>query len=969
MAVPKPAPKSDATEVELLRRRIESLERELRQARGIDASADAERTHPERNHQGTQDQLARRLDVVQRCAALSGDPQQVIERVVALIGEVLEVPLVGVSEFHGDAFALPALYDRGAVARDPGVFPIVGTPCARVRAAETAQTFGNVSQSFPAAAFLVARDAQFYCGTPACDQTGEVVGVTFVCDQRARTFSADETELLVALARRVGVELERRRIIAARDRAEHSQADRERLYRAAVDAGDAVVYQLDFAQNQYVYVGDGIEHLLGYSPAEFTPQYWVDFAQCERVHRPASGVTREDASRMFLAGKLDQWWAEFKCETADGGTRWLSDCSAPITDAEGRVCGSLGFLQDVTESKRAQQELRKTQFAVDHAADAIYWVQADGRISYVNRAACRMLGYTHDELVTMSVPDIDPDFPSDVWPERWRAMKDAGSSTFPAHHRGKNGAVFPVEITTDYFEFEGHEYMWAYVRDVSERERDAEALRRSEHELRTITDNLPILIARVDAQRRFRFVNKEYERWFRRPAAEFLGRRVCDVLREENFRLVRLKVDAALAGDVIRFETPLLVDGLRRRWADCTFIPDRGEDGGVRGFYSLMRDVTARKKSDEVNRRLFAAIEAAGEAIMITDVESRIEYVNSAFERLHGWSRGETVGRTPQILKSGKHDDAFYEQMWKTIGRGEIWKGTLLNHRKDGTLVDVDETIAPVIDAAGRITHYIAVERDISERVRTAEELRRQQAELAHISRLSVMGELATGIAHELNQPLTAIVNSAESALNRVSQESVNTDELRIDLHGVAEQAERAGRIIRRMRDHVGRRKPARSSVRLNELIPRVLLFFEAELRTSKIELEINSDSELPLVNVDRVQIEQVLVNLIRNAIDALGAAPLTGRLITIHTSTSEPTRVECGVSDNGPGISEYRVDNLFTPFTTSKPGGLGMGLSITRSIIESHGGRIWVAQRKGGGASFRFTLPIAGEQGAGHAE
>lgn len=257
---------------------------------------------------------------------------------------------------------------------------------------------------------------------------------------------------------------------------------------------------------------------------------------------------------------------------------------------------------------------------------------------------------------------------------------------------------------------------------------------------------------------------------------------------------------------------------------------------------------------------------------------------------------------------------------------------------------------------------------NITQRVLAEERAQQHQAELAHVGRLGTMGELASGMAHELNQPLTAIINYAEACVLELRSSQGGSAEVIDNMEEVVAQAERAGQIIRRLRNFVRRRETKRSTVHLNHLIREVTELLEAEMRLAQITLRLDLSDDLPQLRADSIQIEQVLLNLVRNAIDAMSATEPEKRALTIR-SRLRADGVEASVCDSGPGLSPEIADRLFHPFASTKLKGLGLGLSISQSIIQAHGGRIWAEANAEQGTMFIFTLPFTGEGESSGAE
>lgn len=263
----------------------------------------------------------------------------------------------------------------------------------------------------------------------------------------------------------------------------------------------------------------------------------------------------------------------------------------------------------------------------------------------------------------------------------------------------------------------------------------------------------------------------------------------------------------------------------------------------------------------------------------------------------------------------------------------------------------------PDHDAISATTMAARLAGIIVERARGEERAREQLAQLAHVARLATMGEMASGLAHELNQPLCAITNFTEACLELMNQDGHDSTQLSQTLREIGKQAQRAGGVIRRLRDFVKGRAPQRESVDINKILREVVALTSVEARQSEVRVRMSLAKRLPKVFADSIQIEQVLVNLVRNAFEAMHDATVSRKLLTIGTLRRKGC-VEVTVSDNGPGIPAETKERLFEPFFTTKSHGMGMGLSISRSILEVHEGNMWVTSNRNGGTTFHFTLP-----------
>jgi C4-dicarboxylate-specific signal transduction histidine kinase len=263
----------------------------------------------------------------------------------------------------------------------------------------------------------------------------------------------------------------------------------------------------------------------------------------------------------------------------------------------------------------------------------------------------------------------------------------------------------------------------------------------------------------------------------------------------------------------------------------------------------------------------------------------------------------------------------------------------------------------PVLNAAGDVVELVGSTMDMTERKKTEEVLQKAQAHINHITHMTMMGELAASIAHEVNQPLAAVITNAEACLRWLDQGSPNLDEAREAVSRIIRDGRRGGDVITRIRALLKKEPPVNISLKVNELIQETMALAQARLRGVTLRIELAES--LPSVCADRVQLQQVLLNLMANAVDAMKSLTQRQRLLHIQTMSQMPGMVLVRIRDSGPGLDPDKIEQLFEPFYTTKTQGLGMGLSISRSIIEAHGGRLWAEPAGESGAVFQFTLPV----------
>jgi C4-dicarboxylate-specific signal transduction histidine kinase len=279
--------------------------------------------------------------------------------------------------------------------------------------------------------------------------------------------------------------------------------------------------------------------------------------------------------------------------------------------------------------------------------------------------------------------------------------------------------------------------------------------------------------------------------------------------------------------------------------------------------------------------------------------------------------------------------------------------------RRDGTIRHLEALGHPVLNETGEVAEYIGKIIDVTERKQAEEAMHSAQTELAQFSRAIVMGELAASIAHEVNQPLAAVVTSGNAGLTWLAGAAPNLEEARVCLERIIRDGKRAADVIARIRALLSQTEMSKERLDINEAIQEVAALAQAELRRNAVALRMDLTADLPPILGDRVQLQQVMLNLIMNGIEAMSMVMDRPAELMITTQRHEADAVRVRVADCGAGIDSERMKRIFDRFYTTKVGGLGMGLSISRSIIEAHGGRLWATQNAGPGAMLQFTLPI----------
>jgi PAS domain S-box-containing protein len=702
-----------------------------------------------------------------------------------------------------------------------------------------------------------------------------------------------------------------------------------------------------------------------------------------------------------------------------------------LAEAEQARHAALSILEDAVQAKH---RLEITQHALDRSADAVLWVERDATFSYANESACRLLGYTRNELLNLSVPEIDRNYPAEKMAEVFTTLTQQKTLDLESVLTAKDGRIIPVEIHDSLIAFESRTFICAFIHDISERKRMQAAI-----EKRIVTLTRPLNQA----------PNIAFEELFdlaeiQRIQDEFSAATgVASIITlPDGTPITRASNFTCLCNDIIRktekgcsncFKSdavlgrhhqdgplvqPCLSGGLWDAGVSIT-VGDRhianwligqvrnetqtdeamriyareigaDEQKFMDAFYNVpvmslerfkkiaqalftlanqlstsayqniqqARVIAERQKAEENILRLSTAINQTVEAVVITDAQGIIQYVNPAFESITGYQKHEVIGKNPSILKSGRHEAAFYRGLWNTILSGQTWTGRFINKRKNGSLYTEDATVSPMLDSNGVVTNYVAVKRDVTVELNKEEEYRQAQ-------KMETVGQLAGGVAHDFNNILQAILGFSELLLNTLKPD---TSEYR-NVSEIKKATSRATDITRQLLTFSRKQPVDKKQININTVIQDTDVLLQI-LLGDRIQRAFDLEQELPLIDADFGQMTQVIMNLAVNARDAMpGGGRLTISTETINLSPSDlatipesqPGEFIClSMTDTGCGMNQGVKDHLFEPFFTTKdPGkGTGLGLAGVYGIIKKHNGWITVYSEENHGTTFKVYLP-----------
>jgi len=498
--------------------------------------------------------------------------------------------------------------------------------------------------------------------------------------------------------------------------------------------------------------------------------------------------------------------------------------------------------------------------------------------------------------------------------------------------------------------------------DVTDRKESELALQQSEARYRSIVEDQADLICRFLPDGTLTFVNRAYCRYFNHRAADLIGRTFWPFIPAEDHEAARRHF-ASFAPDrplATREHRVTLANGEIRwhLWTNRAFFDEQGR---LFEFQSVGRDITERRQAEDQRALLAAMVASSDDAIITLDLQGCVTSWNAAAVRLFGGAASEVHGKEAWHLLAPEG----VEELLGVFRRAKAGRSVspVETTGGDGGVRSLSLTASPIRNDSGQVTGVSMGFRDVSERKRLELEVELLRRELAHVGRVTMMGELTASLAHELNQPLTAILSNAQAGQTYLG--ASQQDEVREILRDIATDAERAGEVIKRMRRLMKKGEVGLAAVDVNEIVREAVLLIRSEGIIRNVAIDLDLTAGLSPARGDRVQLQQVLLNLMLNGLEAMARESETDRRLVVRTARQVGGAVRVAVRDAGVGFPGEALARAFEPFFSTKADGMGMGLAITRSIVLAHGGQIWASNNPDRGATIWFELPALDEQRA----
>ena len=669
---------------------------------------------------------------------------------------------------------------------------------------------------------------------------------------------------------------------------------------------------------------------------------------------------------------------ELRQRGADGVYRWFHAQGLPVRDAEGCILRWFVLQTDVDERKRneaaltsAFEELAKSEAELRTIIDAIpqliVSLRADGTFLSANQAVLDYTGLTKEEVRTESFGDVF--HPEDT--ERLRDQRDLAISRgvpfeYERRVRRKDGQYRWFLIQYNPLRDQRGELIRWYAAgtDIDDRKRAEDALRASERELRQMVDSVPGMIAVANSAGQQEYANKRFLDFTGTTVEELRGFDGLNLLihPDEREMVTNEWLRCSALGQPLELDHRLKrFDGVYR-WVRVRVDPLLDDRGRIVRWYGLLTDIDDQRRAEEALRdseqHLRLLVETIPALVSRTTAEGAPDYVN---RRIVDYT-GQELEQTGWHVFHPDDRNSHWQKFRHALESGEPWEDTYRLRRADGEYRWFHERSEPLLDRSGRVVCWYFVSVDVNDNREMEEALRSTRRKLSAAMQIATVAEMSASIAHEINQPLASVVTNAHACQTWLSHDPPNLERAQATLERIIRDGHSAAEVVRRIRALFKEAAPVKAPLDINQIVAEVLRVLSDELRDNSIVVETELAVDLPRIAGDHVQIQQTLINLVHNATEAMAVLIARPKSLVVR-SRREGDHLLVEVRDFGVGIKDPTL--VFEPFFTTKESGMGMGLSISRSIVEAHGGRIWATANEDAGTTISFTLPLASDPSA----
>jgi PAS domain S-box-containing protein len=794
------------------------------------------------------------------------------------------------------------------------------------------------------------------CSTPIVSSTGKVLGTFAIYRREAGSPGSLLNDLIARFTHIASIAIER----AISERA---LQERERESRLIVDSIPGLVSTFSpsgeieiLNQRMLEYFGRSLEEIRRWEDGDI-----IHDADLPRVLRVFAHAIASDEPFEY----------EARLRRFDGIYKWFQVRAVPARDSAGRVARWYTLITDIDDRRRAEDALRNSERDLTLTVDtipALAWsARPDGSAEFFNRLYLDFVGFSPEDANgwgwTAAVHPEDLDRLRSVW-QRITLSETAGEAE--ARLRRHDGEyrwfLFRASPLRDE---SGVIVKWFGVNtDIEDRKRTEEALRKSERQFRLLVETIPALVWRSTSEGELDYLNRRAVEYLGHTAESLAGGRWLELVHPDHRdETLQRWLRSAASGSSYSDEYRLLRADGQYRWIQSVGEPISDTEGRIANWYGLVFDIEDRKRAEMELKRAYDSFADAQRlshtGSFITDLVGDDHNWSEEAFRIFEFEPGSRV--SVERIRDIIHPDDL-SSFEAVIARGMKGENVTFAFRIVTAAGSVKHVrgVAHVIEKIAGRPLFVGALQDVTQSKVAEEALDRARSELAHVARVTTVSAFAASIAHEVNQPLSGIITNAGTCLRMLAAEPPDLDGARETAKRTLRDGNRAADVITRLRALFSRREFTLETLDINEITQEVVALSMSELQRNRMVLRPDFAPGLPLVTGDRVQLQQVILNLLRNASDAMMNVHDRPRHVTIGTEVAPDNRVRVTVRDVGVGLDAQSLSKVFDAFYTTKADGMGIGLSVSRSIIERHHGRLWAEPNDGPGATFAFAIPVA---------